>query len=149
VSTFPVQNLNIDIITQLIPAVIQTLSQERIEHTVNVVRERMEVLHRNAPAPPSAAEAAKSVIGEDDDDDYDPTMNFEGDLEQVTNELSQQPPEKVATDVAVGPFNLPSPEVLSVAVRDDYSKTALTRVFETLAEIDKEVRSRGEHSFHG
>jgi symplekin len=148
VSTFPVQNLNIDIITQLIPAVIQTLSQERIEQTVNVVRERVELLHRNAPAPPSAAEAAKSVIGEDDDDDYDPTMNFEGDLEQVTNELSHQPPEKIATDVAVGPFNLPSPETLTVAVRDDYSKTALTRVFETLADIDKEVRSRGEHSFH-
>jgi symplekin len=146
VSTFPVQGLNADIITQLIPAVIQTLSQERIEQVVNAVRSRMDYLSKSVPAPASAVEAVKAVVGEDDDDDYDPTMNFEGDLEQVTNELDQLPREKVATDVAVGPFNLPSPTPLTVAARDDYSKTALTRVFETLAEIDKEIRSRGEKS---
>jgi symplekin len=106
----------------------------------------MDYLSKSVPAPASAVEAVKAVVGEDDDDDYDPTMNFEGDLEQVTNELDQLPREKVATDVAVGPFNLPSPTPLTVAARDDYSKTALTRVFETLAEIDKEIRSRGEKS---
>jgi symplekin len=67
-----------------------------------------------------------------------------GDAEQVLNRLDQMPPEGFqGPGVAIGPFTLPPPAPLTDREKDEYSKTAVTRVFDTLAEMDRDVRQKG------
>lgn len=140
-STFPAQQLNLDIVNQLIPAIIQTVSQERIEAAVNAVRGRVVTLHQRATA--SIVEAAKNDAGDDDDDDYDPSMGFGDDAEKAEETEEQVALLQAPADVAIGSFSLPIPQPLTDVERDEYSKIALTRVFGTLAELDKAARTKG------
>nr|POF26288.1 mrna cleavage and polyadenylation specificity factor complex subunit pta1 [Quercus suber] len=136
---FHVQILPQNIIGQLVPAILASIDQTRLDGAINAVRKRFLDLSQQPPA--SAAEVAREVTGGDEDDDYDPSATF-GEYEQVVNRLDQLPDETVE-EIAIGPFKLPAPPPISEQERQDYSKTALNRVFGTLAELDQEARLKG------
>lgn len=150
-SGFHVERLPPQVVTQLIPALVQSILQSKIDEAINVVRSRW--LNLGKQPSQSALDAAKAAAGDDEDDDYDPSLSFNGDTDQVLNRLNQMPQQITANDVAIGPFSLPPPPPLSEQEHDDYSKTSLTRVFGTLAELDKEAKMTGkpaqpEHGFN-
>lgn len=150
-NTFHAERLPAQAVTQLVPAIFQSLSQERLNDAINVVRTRW--LNISRQAPPTALTAAVEVTGPmDDDDDYDPTLSLGDETDQALDILDQAPPQQIETQVAVTSFNLPAPPTLTDQARDEYSKTALTRVFGTLADLDKEAKTKGkqlnEHGFN-
>lgn len=150
-NTFHAERLPSQAVTQLVPAIFQSLSQERLNDAINVVRTRWLNISRQAPA--SAVTAAVEVTGGvDDDDDYDPTLSLGDETDQILDRLDQAPPPEIETQVAVGSFNLPAPPMLTDEARDEYSKTSLTRVFGTLADLDKDAKAKGkqtnEHGFN-
>lgn len=149
-NTFHAERLPAQAVTQLVPAIFHSLTQERLNDAINVVRTRWLNLSRQAPA--SALTAAKEVTGEiDDDDDYDPTLSLGDETEQIIDRHDQAPLQSVP-EVTVGTFTLPAPSILTDQARDEYSKTALTRVFGTLADLDKDAKTRvkqaNEHGFN-
>jgi symplekin len=131
----------------LVPALFQALTEERLNEAINVVRSRWLELSKK-----TAVDAAKAVTGEDDDDDYDPLATFVEDTDQILDRLDDAPPGGVTTEIAVTTFNLPPPPPLNDQDRDEYSKTALTRVFGTLANLDRETKPKSrqahEHGFN-
>jgi symplekin len=149
-NTFHAERLPSQAVTQLVPAIFHSLSQERLNDAINVVRTRWLNISQHSPA--SAIEVAKAVTGEEDDDDYDPIMSLGDETDQIVNRLDQAPPEGLEPEVAVGSFTIPAPPILTDLDRDEYSKTALTRVFSTLADLDKEAKTKGkqvnEHGFN-
>ncbi|SMQ46888.1 unnamed protein product [Zymoseptoria tritici ST99CH_3D1] len=146
INTFPVERVPRNIMETLVPALFQALTEDRLNEAINVVRSRWLELSKK-----TAVDAAKAVTGDDDDDDYDPLATFE-DTDQILNRLDDAPPNGVAPEIAVTTFNLPPPPPLTDQDRDEYSKTALTRVFGTLASLDKEAKPKArqahEHGFN-
>lgn len=143
-NTFHAERLPPQVVTQLVPAIFQSLSQEKLSDAINVVRSRWLTLSRQTPA--TALDAAKFATGDDvDDDDYDPTLSLGDETDQMINKMDQAPPDGANIEVAVGSFTLPAPPILTDQDRDEYSKTALTRVFSTLADLDKEAKTKGKH----
>jgi symplekin len=139
---FHVAAIPYNIVAQLIPPLMQSVDQARFDEAINIVKARYLNLSKQQP-PPDAASAARAAIG-DDEDDYDPSMTMGGDAEQVLNRLDQMPPEGFeGPGIAIGPFQLPPPGPLNDREKDEYSKTAVTRVFETLAEMDRDARQKG------
>ncbi|KAK4507226.1 hypothetical protein PRZ48_000961 [Zasmidium cellare] len=148
---FHAERLPSHVVTQLIPALVQSIPQTRIDEAINVIRSRW--LNLGKQTSTSGVDGARAAAGDDEDDDYDPTLSFDGDTDQVLNRLDQMPPQGTATDVAIGPFNLPPPPPLTEQEHEDYSRTSLTRVIGTLTELDKEARVKGkptqtEHGFN-
>lgn len=137
---FHVGPIPLPIVAQLIPPLLQSIDQGRFDDAINAVRARVLQLGRQAPA--SALDAARAVTGDDEDDDYDPSMGFSG-HDQVANRLDQMPPDGVAHDVAVAAFTLPPTPPMTEEERQKNGKMALTRVFGTLAELDQEVKAKG------
>lgn len=146
---FHVERLPSQVVTQLIPAVVQSIPQTKIDEAVNMIRSRWLNLSKQASA--YTLDAARPVVGDDEDDEYDPSLSLDGDTDQILNRLDQMPPQGAANDIAIGPFSLPPPPPLTEQEYDDYSKTSLTRVFGTLAELDKDARVKGKptHTEHG
>jgi symplekin len=139
---FHVEAIPYNIVAQLIPPLMQSVDQARFDEAINIVKARFLNLSKQQP-PPDATSAARAAIG-DDEDDYDPSMTMGGDAEQVLNRLDQMPPEGFeGPGIAIGPFQLPPPEPLNDREKDEYSKTAVTRVFETLTELDRDARQKG------
>nr|POF12784.1 mrna cleavage and polyadenylation specificity factor complex subunit pta1 [Quercus suber] len=136
---FHAQILPQNIVCQLVPAILASIDQTKLDGAINAVRKRFLDLSQQPPA--SAIDAAREVIAGDEDDDYDPSATF-GEYEQVVNRLDQLPDETV-DEIAMGPFKLPAPPPMSEQERQEYSKTALTRVFSTLTELDQEARAKG------
>lgn len=150
-NTFHAERLPAQAVTQLVPAMLNSLSQEKLNEAINVVRTRWLSLSREGPA--SALDAAKAVTGGDeDDDDYDPLLSLGDETDQIMNKLDQAPLQGIDPENAVGTFTLPAPPMLTDYDRDEYSKTALTRVFGTLADLDRDAKTRGkqvnEHGFN-
>ena len=140
---FHVTAIPYNIVAQLIPPLMQMIDQKQFDEAINIVKARYLNVSRQQP-PPDASSAARAAIDDDDEDDYDPSMTMAGDAEQVLNRLDQMPPEGFeGPGVAIGPFKLPPPEPLSDREKDEYSKTAVTRVFDTLAEMDRDARQKG------
>lgn len=150
-SSFHAERLPVAVLPQLVPAIVASLNQDQINDAINEVRTRWLRLGKQGAAP--ATDAAKAAIGDEDDDDYDPLSSFSGEGEQVANQLDQMPPNGVADDVAIGPFNLPPSPPLTDSDREDYNRASLARVFGTLSELDREARLKGkpastEHGFN-
>ncbi|KAM0718497.1 hypothetical protein Q7P37_005567 [Cladosporium fusiforme] len=140
-TSFHVAAIPYNIVAQLIPPLMQSVDQALFDQAINIVKSRYLNLSKQPPG--DATSAAKAAIG-DDEDDYDPSMSMGGDAEQVLNGLDQMPPESFeGPGIAIGPFQLPPPGPLSDREKDEYSKTAVTRVFETLSEMDRDVRQKG------
>jgi symplekin len=140
---FHVTAIPYNIVTQLIPPLMQMIDQKQFDEAINIVKARYLNVSKQQP-PPDASSAARAAIDDDDEDDYDPSMTMAGDAEQVLNRLDQMPPEGFeGPGVAIGPFKLPPPEPLSDREKDEYSKTTVTRVFDTLAEMDRDARQKG------
>jgi len=135
-----VQTIPYDLVAQLVPPLLASIEQKKFDEAINAVRKRYLELGRRPP--PSAADAARTVTGEEEDDDYDPIMGFDG-AEQVMDRLDQMPPEGVGHEVAIGPFNLPQAPPLTEPEREQYSRVAVQRVFDTLGELDQEARTKG------
>lgn len=137
---FHVEAIPYNIVAQLIPPLMQSVDQARFDEAINIVKSRY--LNLSKLPPPDAASAARAAVG-DDEDDYDPSMTMGGDAEQVLNRLDQMPPEgSEGPGIAIGPFELPPPAPLSDREKDEYSRTAVTRVFETLSEMDRDARQK-------
>lgn len=137
---FHVAAIPYNIVAQLIPPLMQSVDQALFDQAINIVKARFLNLSKQTP---DATSAARAAVG-DDEDDYDPSMTMGGDAEQVLNRLDQMPPEGFeGPGIAIGPFKLPPPEPLNDREKDEYSKTAVTRVFETLTEMDRDARQKG------
>lgn len=140
-TSFHVAAIPYNIVAQLIPPLMQSVDQAQFDQAINIVKSRY--LNLSKQPPPDATTAAKSAVG-DEEDDYDPSMSMSGDAEQIFNQLDQLPPDGFeGPGIAIGPFKLPPPSPLTEREKDEYSKTAVTRVFETLTEMDRDVRQKG------
>lgn len=137
---FHVEVIPVHIVNQLIPPLLASIDVARLTHAISAVQARYLSLGKRPAA--SAGDAARAITGEEDDE-YDPSAGFGGAQEQVMNRLDQLPPEGFDDRLAIGPFNMPPPPPLSESERDEYSKTAMTRVFSTLDELDQEARAKG------
>ncbi|KAK5126963.1 hypothetical protein LTR85_008321 [Meristemomyces frigidus] len=137
---FHVGPIPLHIVSQLVPPLLQSIDQRRFDDAIAAVRAR--VLQRGSQHAASAVDAARGVTGDEDDDDYDPSMGFPG-HDQVMNRLDQMPPEGVGHDIAVAAFTLPSAPPMTEEQRRQNGKMALTRVFGTLAELDREAKAKG------
>ena len=140
-ANFDVQVIPPYVVAQLVPPLLQNIDQRKFDEAINVVKARF--LNLGKPAPGTASDAARAVMGRDEDD-YDPDAEFGGRAEQVNNRLDQMPPEGFGgQSVAIGPFNLPTPPPMNNAEIGEYSKTAVMRVFDTLTGLDREARQKG------
>ncbi|KAK4636334.1 mRNA cleavage and polyadenylation specificity factor complex subunit pta1 [Fulvia fulva] len=147
VAEFQADRLPIPIIQQLIPAMLNAVPKEKLDEAINAVRSRWLDLTRAPPMP----NVPRPVPGDEDDDDYDPTFGLSGE-NQAVSRLEHLPLGGPTNDVA-STFTLPPPAPVNDMERDEYSKTAVTRVFETLKDMDNDIRVKGkpapaEHSFN-
>ncbi|CAK4032037.1 mRNA cleavage and polyadenylation specificity factor complex subunit pta1 [Lecanosticta acicola] len=150
VSSFHAERLPASVLPQLVPALVSSLSHVQINDAINVVRSRWLHLGKQNSAAPLDSRPA---LSDEDDDDYDPLSSFGGEAEQTMNQLDQMPPNGVANDVAIGPFNLPTAPAITDQNRPDYNKASLSRIFDTVAEHDRDTKLKGrsastEHGFN-
>ncbi|KAI7540669.1 hypothetical protein KC331_g9036 [Hortaea werneckii] len=143
---FHVASIPQQIVSQLVPPLLQSIDPQRFEGAINAVRSRFLNLATSQP-PPSALDAAhaangqmsSAVGGDDEEDDYDPSSPtaFPGSQEaQVLNRLDQMAPEGEDEALAIGPFVLPPPPPLSEEERREYEVVAQERIFTQLAKLD-------------
>ncbi|RMZ02261.1 hypothetical protein D0862_06089 [Hortaea werneckii] len=143
---FHVASIPQQIVSQLVPPLLQSIDPQRFEGAINAVRSRFLKL-ATSQQPPSALDAAHaangqmplSAGGDDEEDDYDPSSPtaFPGSQEaQVLNQLDQMAPEGEDEALAIGPFVLPPPPPLSEEERREYEVVAQERIFSQLAKLD-------------
>ncbi|KAI7156738.1 hypothetical protein KC349_g6115 [Hortaea werneckii] len=143
---FHVASIPQQIVSQLVPPLLQSIDPQRFEGAINAVRSRFLKLATSQPLPSAldAAHAANgqmssAVGGDDEEDDYDPSSPtaFPGSQEaQVLNQLDQMAPEGEDEALAIGPFVLPPPPPLSEEERREYEVVAQERIFTQLAKLD-------------
>lgn len=139
---FHVELLPHNIVASLVPALITAVDTAKLDWAINTVRARyLEVTSR--PTAP-ATQFARGAAG-DDDDDYDPTADFNGDSERVMNELDQIPSQNLVDhNIKIGPFHLPPPPVLTQEEAQEQSKMMLVRLFAVLGQKDRDVKEKGQ-----
>lgn len=125
-----------EIVARLVPALLAAIDQAKLDTAINVVRTRFLELQRRPPA-------MVGRPGEDEDDDYDPSMEF-GDSEQAANQMDQLPPLYGQPELAIAPFHLAPPSPLSEEERTEYSEMANERLFGALRKFDDEARRKGK-----
>ncbi|KAI6836573.1 hypothetical protein KC340_g1979 [Hortaea werneckii] len=141
---FHVASIPQQIVSQLVPPLLQSIDPQRFEGAINAVRSRFLNL-ATSQQPPSALEAARAANGDDEEDDYDPSSpaTFPGAQEaQVLNQLDQMAPEGEDEALAIGPFVLPPPPPLSEEERREYEVVAQERIFSQLAKLDATKSNR-------
>nr|OQO31205.1 hypothetical protein B0A51_01584 [Rachicladosporium sp. CCFEE 5018] len=141
VTSFHVEQIPLPYVAQLVPPLLASIDPAKFVAATKIISERL--LNLSRPPPPDARSAARGILG-DDEDDYDPASAFqEGDVEQVMNRLDQMPPEDIAgPGIAIGPFKLPAPPPMDDFEKEEYTKTALVRVFSTLRDLDEEAKAK-------
>lgn len=100
----------------------------------------------NMPIPvpaPAPAPAPSSV--EEDEDDYDPDFSPSEDAEQILNKMdttntTPEPPSKLAPDMALAQFKLPSPPELSSDEALQIGQGTVSRVFSVMRSLDEPVK---------
>ncbi|KAI7681642.1 hypothetical protein KC319_g1464, partial [Hortaea werneckii] len=135
---FHVASIPQQIVSQLVPPLLQSIDPQRFEGAINAVRSRFLNL-ASSHQPPSALDAAHAANGDDEEDDYDPSSPaaFPGAQEaQVLNQLDQMAPEGEDEALAIGPFVLPPPPPLSEEEKREYEVVAQERIFSQLAKLD-------------
>ncbi|KAI7511607.1 hypothetical protein KC347_g3209 [Hortaea werneckii] len=141
---FHVASIPQQIVSQLVPPLLQSIDPQRFEGAINAVRSRFLNL-ATSQQPPSALDAARAANGDDEEDDYDPSSpaTFPGAQEaQVLNQLDQMAPEGEDEALAIGPFVLPPPPPLSEEERREYEVVAQERIFSQLAKLDATKSNR-------
>ena len=133
---FHVEAIPQQFVAQLIPHLLTAVDPAKLDTAINVVRARFLEVQRRPP--PGTA-----VSGEEDDEDYDPSMGF-GDSEQIVNQIDQLPPLQGQPELALAPFHLPPPPALNEEERIEYSETAKNRLFGALQKLDDEARQKGK-----
>ncbi|KAK4923796.1 hypothetical protein LTR28_012466, partial [Elasticomyces elasticus] len=145
VTNFDVQAIPIDIVAKILVPLLAVIDLPKMNNAINAVRARYLSLGRRAPA--DALEAAQTANGARrvPSSPYDSGYSTE-DAEQVFNRLDNAPPDDSALvkppEVALGPFRMPPPPPLSEDEIEEYSKTAVQRVFGTLTVLDESTAAK-------
>lgn len=134
---FDVSRLPAATVAQLVLAMLPSLPDHKLNGAINLIRSRWLMVSKTGTQP-----SALGTTADDDDDDYDPSAGLGGQAEHADSRLDQMP--DLSSDITIGPFNLPQPEPLSEQEKSEYGKTAVTRVFGTLADLDRELKLRGK-----
>jgi symplekin len=145
-ANFDVTRLPPGSVAQLVLAMLPSVDEQKLTNAINVVSARWLSFGNQG-----AGTSIKPAVAEEEDDDYDPSMGFTGQSEQVAIRSDNVPADGSTEDITIGPFNLPAPPPLSEQERDEYSKTAVKRIFGTLEELDRESKIKGKqlHTDHG
>ncbi|KAK0883043.1 hypothetical protein LTR87_003269 [Friedmanniomyces endolithicus] len=145
---FHVEAIPLHLVNQLVPALLASIDQQRLTAAITAVQTRF--LEYTKRPPGTALQAVRAVTGGEEDDDYDPegAVAVAGEQAQIMNRMDMMPEEGLQQqqqDVGgpVQPFVLEAGPPLTEREREEYSKMALTRVFGTLAELDKGVKAKG------
>ena len=133
---FHVEDIPQHLVAQLVPHLLAAIDRTKLDTMINVVRARWLELQRRPPP-------GMSGPGDDEDDDYDPSMDF-GDLEQAANRMDQLPPLQGQPELAISTFHLLPPPPLSEQEQMEYSETAKERLFGGLRRLDEEARRKGK-----
>ncbi|TKA82748.1 hypothetical protein B0A55_01110 [Friedmanniomyces simplex] len=153
---FHVEAIPLHIVNQLVPPLLASIDQQRLTAAITAVQSRF--LEYTKRPPGTALEAVKAVTGGEEDDDYDPevTVGMAGAQAQVMNRMDlmlmegqQQQQQQQDVGGPLQPFVLEAGPPLTDKEREEYSKLALTRVFGTLAELDKDVKTKGGKKVDG
>ena len=151
--SFDVQQLPIDLVVRILVPIIGAIDKTKLDNAVNAVRSRY--LHLTTAPHISTLPASRHVPGitkggDEEDDDYEPDYEPTEDASQIMNKLDntyspsvlQEPP----TEVALGPFRLPTPPPLSAQETEDYGKLTVKRVFHTVAELDEKTSATSKET---
>ncbi|EMC93128.1 hypothetical protein BAUCODRAFT_36792 [Baudoinia panamericana UAMH 10762] len=135
---FHVEQIPQPIVQQLVPPLLRSIDQKKFNDAITAIQYRLLSLAQRPPV--SALQAAQAVMGEDEDDDYDPEAGLGTGRDQVMNRLDQLPPENQVEEVALAPFELEASPPLNDYELEQYGKVAVLRVFGTLAELDGDMK---------
>ncbi|KAK0901432.1 hypothetical protein LTR02_008629 [Friedmanniomyces endolithicus] len=144
---FHVEAIPLHLVNQLVPALLASIDQQRLTAAITAVQTRF--LEYTKRPPGTALQAVRAVTGGEEDDDYDPegAVAVAGEQAQIMNRMDMMPMESEQQQQDLGgpvqPFVLEAGPPLTESEREEYSKLALTRVFGTLAELDKSVKAKG------
>ncbi|KAK4988141.1 hypothetical protein LTR50_004163 [Elasticomyces elasticus] len=145
VTNFDVQAIPIDIVAKILVPLLAVIDVPKMNNAINAVRARYLSLGRRAPADALQAEQAANGVRGGPSSPYDSGYSTE-DAEQVFNRLDNAPPDDSALvkppEVALGPFRMPPPPPLSEEEIEEYSKTAVQRVFGTLTVLDERTAAK-------
>ncbi|KAM3419119.1 hypothetical protein BST61_g5067 [Cercospora zeina] len=147
-ASFHAERLPLQSVIQLVQALLPSVPDDKLSNALNIVRSRFESLSKasgDANGVPTRA-----VETSDGNQVYEHALG-RGVSEQVANRLDNAPPEWPDEDVTIGPFVLAAPPPLSNQEREEYSSMAVSRVFATLSDLDREARAKGKSlpSQHG
>ncbi|KAK0936385.1 hypothetical protein LTR29_012058 [Friedmanniomyces endolithicus] len=144
---FHVEAIPLHLVNQLVPALLASIDQQRLTAAITAVQTRF--LEYTKRPPGTALQAVRAVTGGEEEDDYDPegTVAVAGEEAQIMNRVDMMPIEGAQQQQDSGgpvqPFVLEAGPPLTGREREEFSKLALTRVFGTLAELDKSVKAKG------
>ncbi|KAK0872925.1 hypothetical protein LTR87_012184 [Friedmanniomyces endolithicus] len=144
---FHVEAIPLHLVNQLVPALLASIDQQRLTAAITAVQTRF--LEYTKRPPGTALQAVRAVTGGEEDDDYDPegAVAVAGEQAQIMNRMDMMPVESEQQQQDLGgpvqPFVLEAGPPLTESEREEYSKLAFTRVFGTLAELDKSVKAKG------
>ncbi|KAK4997930.1 hypothetical protein LTR66_002740 [Elasticomyces elasticus] len=145
VTNFDVQAIPIDIVAKILVPLLAVIDVPKMNNAINAVRARYLSLGRRAPVDALQAEQAANGVRGGPSSPYDSGYSTE-DAEQVFNRLDNAPPDDSALvkppEVALGPFRMPPPPPLSEEEIEEYSKTAVRRVFGTLTVLDERTAAK-------
>ncbi|KAK5117634.1 hypothetical protein LTR62_005057 [Meristemomyces frigidus] len=138
-ASFHVEAIPLHIVNQLVLPLLGSIDSARLTAALTAVQRRYLEFKQRPPL--TALQSAMAVLGEEDED-YDPgtEMTLAGDRAAVMNGLDQAPPQGQMNEGPIQPITLEPGPPLTLQEKEQYGKIALTRVFETLANIDKDVQ---------
>jgi symplekin len=88
---------------------------------------------------------------DDDDDDYEPDFQVAEDTEQILNKLDNAPSEEPSispTEVALGPFKLPSPPPLTTEEAVEMGQSAVSRIFSFMQTLEESASKKSKAGFN-
>ncbi|KAK4560691.1 hypothetical protein LTR86_005269 [Recurvomyces mirabilis] len=138
---FHVEAIPLHTVNQLVLPLLGSIDPARLHAAVTAVQRRF--LEYKQRPPHTALESARAVAG-DEDEDYDPMaeVTMTGDRAQVINRLDQAPPQGQMQEGPIQPIVLEPGPPLSEQEKERYGKIAMTRVFSTLADLDREAKAK-------
>ncbi|KAF2211587.1 hypothetical protein CERZMDRAFT_98469 [Cercospora zeae-maydis SCOH1-5] len=140
-ATFHAERLPLQSVIQLVQALLPSVPDDKLSNALNIVRSRFESLSKASGD--ANGLPVRPVETGDANQAYEHAPG-RGVSEQVANRLDNAPPEGPDGDVTIGPFILAAPSPLSNQEREEYSSMAVSRVFATLSDLDREAKAKGK-----
>ena len=135
-SSFDVTQLPIDLVVRITLPVLHSIKQEALNNAINGVRSRYLSLGKNQQTVPRSP----NLTLDDEEEDYEPDFQPTEDTEQILNETDALPPEdsvEASTEVALGPFKLPQPPLMTLEETEYAGKSTIKRVFSMMNVLDE------------